>query len=169
MKRFIATNTLLREVKRNRKGGTAKLTFPLTKTITKQLGWPELPEGTKGWSPDDSELDATIIELTPNNEELAKHSMTLDTSSLGSFAVIHKENKKGKDSVKAKERIVEVTCTVSFTDPLGCAKLEQYLQSAARSKMYVSYEPQPQQEELPGTRDADAEDGKRRKEDTGGA
>lgn len=147
-----APNTLLREVKRNRKGGTAKLTFPLTAKIAKSLEWPELPEGTKGWTPEDAELRAKTIELTPNNDELLKHAMQLDCTLLGSFQIIRKQKKAGKDSVKSAERITEVLCTVEFADPNGCAKLEQYLQNAARSKMRVVYDPPEVQEELPGAK-----------------
>lgn len=151
-KRFTARNTLLREVKRTSKGGTCKFTFPLTPRIAKSLGWPELPDGTKGWSPEDSELNATLIELTPNNEELKHHAMTLDSNHMGDFQIIRKAKKKGKDSVKSAEKITEVLCTVTFVDPEGAGKLERYIQSAARSEMLVCYEPQAVQEELPGTR-----------------
>lgn len=111
-----------------------------------------MPEGTKGWSPDDSDLTATIIELVPNNEELQAHAMTLDATGCGDFSVVHKESKKGKDSVKAGTVIVEVSCTVTFADPMGAAKLEAYMLSAARSEMTVTYTPQAVQDELPGTR-----------------
>lgn len=151
-KRFTARNTLLREVKRTSRGGTCKFTFPLTPKVAKSLGWPELPDGTKGWSPEDSELNATLIELTPNNEELKQHSMTLDASHMGSFAIIRKAKKKGKDSVKASEKITEVLCTVQFSDPEGAGKLERYIQNAARSEMLVCYTPEAVQDELPGTR-----------------
>ncbi len=119
MSRFIARNTLLRELKRTGRGGTAKVSFPLTSKVSKALGWPELPDGTKGWSPENSELNATLIELTPNNEELKTFAMTLDATHMGSFQIIRKAKKKGKDSVKASEKITEVSCVVSFADPEG--------------------------------------------------
>jgi hypothetical protein len=152
-KRLIARNTLLRSVSRTPKtGGKAKFTFPLTPKIARGLGWPELPDGTKGWSPEDSELSATLIELKPNNEELKAVSCVIDCQHMGDFQIICKAKKKGKDSVKGSEKITEVMCTVTFGDPLGCAKLEAYMLSAARSEMLVVYNPQPLQDELPGTR-----------------
>jgi len=151
-KRLIARNTLLRSVSRTPKtGGKAKFTFPLTPKIAKTLGWPELPDGTKGWSPEDSELSATLIELKPNNEELKAVACVIDCQHMGDFQIIRKAKKKGKDSVKATEKITEVMCTVSFADPDGCAKLEKYMLSAARSEMLVVYTPQATQDELPGT------------------
>jgi hypothetical protein len=152
-KRLIARNTLLRSVSRTPKtGGKAKFTFPLTPKIAKTLGWPELPDGTKGWSPENSELSATLIELKPNNEELKAVACVIDCQHMGDFQIIRKAKKKGKDSVKATEKITEVMCVVTFGDPLGCAKLEAYMLSAARSEMLVVYDPQPQQDDLPGTR-----------------
>ena len=140
-KRLIARNTLLRSVSRTPKtGGKAKFTFPLTSKIAKSLGWPELPDGTKGWSPEDSELSATLIELKPNNEELKAVACVIDCQHMGDFQIIRKAKKKGKDSVKGSEKITEVMCVVTFGDPLGCAKLEAYMLSAARSEMLVVYD-----------------------------
>ena len=84
------------------------------------------------------EVKRTLIELTPNND--------------GSFQIVKKQKKKGAGSVKATETITEVLCTIAFSDPTGAAKLEQYLQGAARSKLRVTYEPAAEQEELPGTK-----------------
>lgn len=145
-------NALLREVKRTRKGGTAKLTFPVTDRFTKKMGWPELPSRTKGWTPEDSDLRATLIELTPNNDELVKFACTIDSTLLSDFQIVSKKKKEGKGSVKSADKITEVLCIVSFSDSIGAAKLEQYMQNAARSKMRVTYDPEPEQEELPGTR-----------------
>ena len=77
---------------------------------------------------------------------------SIDASSIGDFIVVRKKKKAGKNSVKADKTITEVICIIRFADPTGCAKLEQYMLSAARSEMLVVYTPQPTQDELPGTR-----------------
>ncbi len=152
-RRFTAVNALLTGCGRSpKKGGIAKVKFQLTARVTKSLDWPEMPEGTAEWTPDVDELVATLVEFTPNNEELKSKSCAIDASTIGDFQVQRKHKKSGKNSVKADKVITEVLCTIRFADPLGCAKLEQYMLSAARSEMLVCYKPAPQQDELPGTR-----------------
>jgi hypothetical protein len=145
-------NALLLSVHRNAKGGWANIKFQLTAAVTKSLEWPEMPEGTAEWMPDVDELQATLVELTPNNEELAKHACEFKAVSIGDFQVQRKKKKAGKNSVKADKTITEVMCKIRFTDPVGAATLEQYIQSAARSQMSVHYMPQPVQGEIDGTR-----------------
>jgi hypothetical protein len=151
-KRFTAVNALLISVLRNKNNGYAKIKFQLTAKITKALEWPEMPEGTAEWIPDVDELKASLIELTPNNDELRAKSVSVDCLTIGDFVVQRKAKKDGPNAVKGEKKITEVHCKVTFSDPCGCAKLEQYLQSAARSEMLVCYTPQPVQGELPGTR-----------------
>jgi len=151
-KRFTAVNTLLVSATRNKNGGFAKVKFQLTAKVTKALDWPEMPEGTAEWCPDVDELKSSLVEFTPNNEELRDKATSIDASSIGDFIVVRKKKKAGKNSVKADKTITEVICTIRFGDPTGCAKLEQYMLSAARSEMLVVYTPQPTQDELPGTR-----------------
>lgn len=151
-KRFVALNALVIKTSRDKRGGSAKVKFALTPKVTKALEWPDMPEGTAEWCPDVNELVATLVEFTPNNPELAKNATSVDATSIGDFVVVRKKKKNGKNSVKADKMITEVSCTIIFSDPLGCAKLEQYIQGAARSEMLVCYTPQPQQDELPGAR-----------------
>lgn len=151
-KRFTAVNTLLVSTSRTKKGGFAKVKFQLTAKVTAALEWPEMPEGTAEWCPDVDEVLSDLIEFTPNNSELARFAVSIDASSIGDFIVVRKRKKAGKNSVRADKLITEVIAIIKFTDPTGCAKLEQYMQSAARSEMLVVYTPQPSQDELPGTR-----------------
>ena len=151
-KRFTAVNALLVSTTRDKNGGRAKVKFQLTAKVTKALDWPEMPEGTAEWCPDVDELKSSLIEFTPNNEELRDKATSVDASTIGDFIVVRKKKKAGKNSVKDDKTITEVICTIRFADPTGCAKLEQYIQSAARSEMLVVYTPQPTQDELPGTR-----------------
>lgn len=140
------TNALLREVKITRKAVIAKFTFPLTKKVAAALGWPDLPEHTRGWTPENSVLKASLIELKPNNDDLfADLATTVECSEIGDFQVIRKEDKNGKDSVKAKSRITEVFCSITISDETGAAKLEQYMK-AKRSEMRITYDPTPEGE-----------------------
>ncbi len=168
-KRFTAVNALLISTTRDKMGGRAKVKFQLTAKVTKALGWPEMPEGTAEWCPDVNELVSTLVELTPNNPELRQNSVSIDTESIGDFMVTRKKKKVGKNAVKAEKTITEVSCTIRFSDPTGCGKLEQYIQGAARSEMLVCYTPQPEQDELPGTRvDMSPEDEKQMPLEPGG-
>lgn len=151
-KRFVAVNTLLISCGRKKTGGWAKVKFQLTAKVTTSLEWPDMPEGTAEWVPDVDELAAKLVEFTPNNEELKSKATSVDASTIGDFMVQRKKKKDGKNAVKANKTITEVLCTIKFADPLGCAKLEQYMLSAARSEMLVVYTPQATQDELPGTR-----------------
>ena len=150
--KFIAQNALLVSATRDKKGGKAKVKFQLTDKVTEALGWPTMPEGTAEWCPDVDELVATLVEFTPNNGELRHNATSIDASSIGEFIVVRKKKKIGKNAVKAEKIITEVICLIKFADPLGCAKLEQYLLGAKRSEMLVCYTPQPTQKDLPGTR-----------------
>lgn len=145
-------NALLVSTTRDKNGGRAKVKFQLTAKVTRALEWPDMPEGTAEWCPDVDELKSSLVELTPNNEELKSKAVAIDASTIGDFIVVRKHKKVGKNSVKADKVITEVICTVRFADPTGCAKLEQYIQGAARSEMLVCYTPQPVQGELEGTR-----------------
>lgn len=140
------TNTLLREVKITRKAVIAKFTFPLTKKVANALGWPELPEQTRGWTPENNTIKASLIELKPNNDDLfSELATTVECSAITDLSVIRKEDKNGKDSVKAKSRITEVSCSVTISEEAGAAKLEQYMK-AKRSEMRITYDPTPEGE-----------------------
>ena len=150
--KFIAHNALLVSTTRDKKGGRAKVKFALTQGVTEALEWPPMPEGTGEWCPEVDELVAVLVEFTPNDEQLRGNAVSIDAQTIGDFVVVRKKKKAGKNAVKADKVTTEVTCIIKFTDPLGCAKLEQYLQSAKRSEMLVCYTPQPKQDDLPGTR-----------------
>lgn len=149
---FIAHNALLVSTTRDKKGGSAKVKFALTQGVTEALDWPSMPDGTGEWCPEVDELVAATVEFTPNDEQLRGNAVSIDAQTIGDFVVVRKKKKAGKNAVKAEKVTTEVACIIKFTDPLGCAKLEQYLQSAKRSEMLVCYTPQPKQDDLPGTR-----------------
>ena len=150
-KRFTAVNALVVSTKRDKKGGSARIKFELTSRVTKALDWPEMPEGTGEWCPDVDELVTSLIELTPNTPERAAYAITVAAEKIGDFMVSRKKKKVGNNAVKAAKVITEVACKITFSETDGCAKLEQYIQGAARSEMMVCYTPQPIQDELPGT------------------
>jgi hypothetical protein len=148
-KRFTAVNALLVSTTRTKKGGFAKVKFQLTPKVTKALEWPEMPEGTAEWCPDVDELQAELVEFTPNNDEMKSKATSINANTIGDFIVVRKKKKAGKNSVRADKVITEVICTIKFSDPIGCANLEQYILGAARSEMLVVYTPQAVQEEMP--------------------
>jgi hypothetical protein len=152
-KKLKCVNALITSMGRKKTGGWAKVKFQLTAAVTNSLDWPEMPEGTAEWVPDVDELQATVVEFTPNKEGLGAQAVCeLEASSIGDFMVQRKKKKAGKNSIKADKTITEVICTIRFTDAIGCAKIEEYMQRAARSEMLVIYTPQPVQGELDGTR-----------------
>src|SRR5579863_6354783 len=100
-KRFTAVNALLVSTTSDKNGGRAKVKFQLTAKVTKALEWPEMPEGTAEWCPDVDELKSSLVEFTPNNDELKHAATSVDASSIGDFIVVRKKKKSGKNSVKA--------------------------------------------------------------------
>ena len=150
-KRFTAGATQIVRVSRDKNHGTLKVRFPWSSRIARVLGWPDVPEGTGEWQPDEQELQATSVELSPAEPELARFSVTLDTLTIGDFTVVRKKAKAGVNAIKADKRITSVSATIKFMDPAGCAKIEGYMLSAGKADMLVTYVPAPVQEELPGT------------------
>jgi hypothetical protein len=158
-KKVTAINVLVKGIQRkNAKEATAKIKFQLTKQISKAFEWPELPEGTSEWTPDVNELRCHQIELTPNNEELYKHSFALECATIGDFQIQRKAKKEGKNSKKAQKTVINVICTITSGSPTALAQLESFKVNADRNaQMIVTYDPAPVQEEMEGEVKADAD------------
>lgn len=157
-KRFTAAATQIVKVVRDKNHGSVKVRFPWSFRIARVLGWPDVPEGTGEWQPDEQELQATSVEFSPVEPELAKFSVTLDTLTIGDFTVVRKKAKSGVNAIKADKCVTSVSATIKFMDPSGCAKIEGYMLSAGKADMLVTYVPAPVQEELPGTAAVTADD-----------
>lgn len=148
MARTTFTSVELKKFGRDDRGGHATWVCPLTKTVAVLMGWDEMPECYAGGSLS-TELAARIVELTPNDEGLARHAITLDIQKMHSFQVVRREIEGKRD----KGTRVDLIFKTDFADAKGCRKLEEYKLVASKSKMRVEYEPAAVQETLPGTED----------------
>lgn len=135
-------------------GGKAFFEGPLSKGVISAMGWDDFPEWQKTASPA-GKLIASVVELTPKQSELAKHAIELKAGLVDGFEIkrIEADGKSGK-KVKAKKTVI--TFAVHFTDIEGAQKLEQYMQTCGESSLLVTYELEPEQENLPGTDDGEA-------------
>ena len=140
------TSVTLLTFKRDLKGGGADFSSSITQAVRKIMGWTEIPECYSGGSLD-GDLAATVITLTPNDEALKRHAIDLDTTKVHKFEVVRLEL-EGK---KGKGFRFELRFHVKFSDVKGCRKLEEYMLTAGKSTMVVSYEKQAVQADLPGT------------------
>lgn len=129
--------------------GTVLISCAPTKTIAKAMGWDDLPDWQKSALPV-GELQASLVEFTPSHSDLSKHAFDLMASAVYSFKLIRKEIKKGKGAKTSKAYRLELHCSVDFTDDTGGRKIEQYMHTVQESTMRVTYEPEPEQQDLPG-------------------
>lgn len=149
MARTTFTSVELLEFGRSKKkGGRSKWKAPLTQAVIKLMGWEDIPECYRGGQLSD-DLAARQIEVTPNEEDLAKHSTTLDVQRMHKFEVVRREleGKRGKGTE------LELHFSIEFADDTGCQKLERYMRVANKSKLRVDYEPAAVQPDLPGTKE----------------
>lgn len=149
------TTVTLISFSRKASGGKALFATAITDAIAKAMGWTDIPECATSASLE-GELSATEVELVPKDTALARHAMTLDTSKVGKFELVRKEI-EGK---KNKGHRQELQFSVWFPDVRGARKLEEYMLTAGKSTMSISYEKQAQQDNLPGTEPADDKQGK---------
>lgn len=142
------TNVQLLSFSRKSTGGTASFSASLTAPVIKAMQWAELPECQTGAGLD-GDLAAHQVELTPKEPELQKHAMTLDCKRIHKFTVtrLEIEGKKGKG------HRFELRFEVSWPDPNGAQKLEQFIISCGKSILKVHYTKQAVQETLPDTED----------------
>ena len=78
------TSVELLKVTRKPDGGTILFSAAMSKSIQTAMGWTEIPECFTG-ADLDGELAAPQIELTPNDEALKRHAMTIDSSLIYKF------------------------------------------------------------------------------------
>ena len=140
------TSVEIDHIKRSRKKMTARFEFPLTRPSALAMGWGELGDFENG-SNLKGDLGATVISLVPNDEALKRHAVDLETSRVHKFVATRQEieGKKGKGT----RWMVQCEAIIRQVD--GCKKLEAYMMTVPKSSMVVSYEPQPEQVNLPGT------------------
>lgn len=137
------TNAELDSFQRTRQGGTATFRAPLTSAVIKSMGWGDMPDSWKGATPE-GDLAASTVELSPNDKELRKAGIQLDTTRVNGFKLIRLEAEGTRGSGFRRE----IRFVVYFADPNGAQKLEGYMLGAGKSRLVVSYEKQPVQGEL---------------------
>ncbi len=130
---------------RDSEGGKAKFSSSLTSAVIKKMGWGEIPEFVTGTSLE-GELAAISVELVPKEQELQRHQIQLDTRQVSKFLTVRLE----LEEKKGKGHRTELRFTVTFQDPKGARKLEEYMLTCRKSTLIVSYEKQAQQADLPG-------------------
>lgn len=138
------TSVELISFSRSQKQMTARFEFSLTQKAMQAMGWGEIPMFQHGCDLD-GDLAASVIELIPSDALARKHAVQLDTRRVFKFVATRQEI-EGK---RGKGQRWSVQCDVVVSDGNGCKKLEQYMASAGKCEMRVSYEPQAVQEELP--------------------
>lgn len=158
------TKVLVLGFSRKATSGTVKLSAAMTKPVAERMGWGrmieengksyfqlDVPDWQKSSNPV-GKLAASQIDLEPKDPQLSKHAIVLDgVTSVDSFEIVRTEA-KGAKAKKTKAYKTELLMSVNFTDIAGAKKLEAYMQTAnsGDSSMIVTYEREPENEELPG-------------------
>jgi len=148
------TQATLKEFGRDSGGAWARFEFPLTKSVISALNWGELADYETKTSLE-GDLAATVISLTPDAPELAKQATDIDAQRVYHFVATKQEIEGSRG--KGKRWLIQ--CDVSIRDVAGCQKLEGYMASVPKGKVRVSYERAPEQQQVPGTEDADEDQG----------
>jgi len=114
--------------------------------LSATLEWGEIPEFLTSTALEGS-LHLSSCELTPKEKLLRVHAMQLDAGQITEFKSVRRELKGSK----GKGFRIELRFLVLFSDPLGCAKLEGYMQGVGseKSALRISFTKEPVQEMLP--------------------
>lgn len=136
-----------------KKGGFAKVEFPLTLAVAADMGWGELREFESSVNLD-GDLAASTIDLIPKEPENKKHAVQLGVGRLSGFTATRREieGKRGKGTRWT------VQFDIGFQDGRGCAQLEAFMLTCDKMMVSVSYEKRAVQEELPGTQPDDKQE-----------
>jgi hypothetical protein len=135
--------------------GTVKISCAPSKAVAKAMGWGEVPDWQKSSAPA-GKLDASIVEFVPSKSEVGKFAFEFKGSAtVRDFQFIRVQVKKGKTAAKAPTFRTELHCAIDFTDANGGKHLEAYMQSVDESSIRVTYEKEPEQDELPGVETTD--------------
>lgn len=121
--------------------GSAKFSAAATKKVSDAMGWSEFGDTFKSVQPTGM-LAASLVELTPTDDKLAKQALELNASTVRDFELVRVQVKKGKTANKNPTFKTELHFVVDFSDPNGARKLETYMLSAGESILKVTYEKQ---------------------------
>ena len=131
---------------KKKEGGTAQFSSSITKAVMQTMEWTEIPECATGCTLD-GELAASVLQLVPKDEALRRNACDLDINKVDSFATVRREL-EGK---QGKGHRTELRFTVHFQDIKGARKLEEFLMTAGKCSVTISYQKQAKQADLPGT------------------
>jgi hypothetical protein len=135
---------------RKPESGVAKFSSTLPSDVMAQMEWTDIPECLTGANLE-GELAASVVELIPKDAQLKRHAVELQTTKVNKFETVRLEL-EGK---KGKGHRTELRFEVVFNDPKGARMLEEYMQTAGKCEVRISYERAAKQETLPGTEEAD--------------
>lgn len=145
--KIVFTNALLEGFGRTRKNGAyAKFSAPLTQNVIEAMGWDEIADWTKATEPDiqHGELAATNIELDPNERELRKLQIDVQTAKVFKFKIVSLEL-EGK---RGQGHRLEVRFKAEVADEIGCRKLEEFMMGVQKCRLTIGYVPAAKQGEM---------------------
>jgi hypothetical protein len=130
---------------RKKEGGTAQFSSSITKAVMQTMEWTEIPDCATGCTLD-GELAASNLTLTPKDEALKRFACDLDVNLVNSFVTVRREL-EGK---QGKGHRTELRFIAHFQDIEGARKLEEFLMTANKCSVTISYQKQAKQVYLPG-------------------
>lgn len=141
------TSVELHKLGRNDDGAWATFSSTLNQQVMEKMEWSEAPECFTGGKLE-GEIACISLELVPNESD--RNGIELELARIVSFETVRREL-EGK---QGKGHRTELRFRVICQDMKGAGKLENYkLSNVGKSKLLVSFEKQPKQEDLPGTQE----------------
>jgi hypothetical protein len=110
------------------------------------MGWGDLQEFEESANLT-GDLAATVISLTPKDAALKRQAVDLEVQRVFKFVATRVEVEGKRD--KGTHWMVQ--CDAIVRDAVSLQKLNSYMTAVPKSDMRVSYEKQPEQQDIPGT------------------
>ena len=131
---------------RNNKGAWGTFSANMNARVIQKMNWSEVPECFTGGDLE-GEIACISLTLTPTDGN-ARAAIDLELARIVEFKTVRREL-EGK---QGKGHRTELRFRVVCQDMKGAMKLEAYkMSNLGKSKLEVSFENQPKQEDLPGT------------------
>lgn len=152
-KKLTFSKVVILSVDRKPESGKVKLSCAPSKNVAKAMSWGDSPDWLKSATPE-GKLTVTLAEFEPIHGDLKKHAFDLQqTKVMDGFEFVRVQVKTGKTAKKAPTYRNELHCALTFTDPKGAGKIEQYFGLVQESTLKITYNEAATQEELPGATD----------------
>ena len=132
-------NAILLSFSRTGKTTMAKFASLFDAGVIKAMDWSEVADKITSAKPE-GELNATHLELVPNEKELRAHAIDLDISNTSSFQTVRLE----LDGLKGKGHKTELRFTVESAADNAAQTLEAYMVAMGEGKgrLNISYRKQ---------------------------